>query len=292
MMRRILLCLTVLVWCGVAAGADQEAVSKLVAPGAQAELLAGDFVFTEGPACDPQGNIFFTDIPSNRVLKWDVKQRQLTTFRPESQGSNGLFFDRQGNLIACEGGGRQISSTTPDGKTTTLVKSFDGKQLNSPNDLWIDPRGGVYFTDPRYGNEDDIQQDGFHVYYLAPKAEQAVRVIADLKKPNGVVGTADGKLLYVADPGDRKTYVYKIQEDGSLTDRKLIALSGSDGMTLDELGNLYLTADGILVYSPEGKQLGTIQLPQRPSNLCFRRQGQQNPLHHGTQRVLCAEDAG
>jgi len=246
-----------------------EGLEKLVAVGAKVEKLADGFVFTEGPACDKKGNILFTDIPNNKVLQWNVAQRKITTVRENSDGANGLYFDRHGNVLACEGGSRQLTCMAPDGKVTVLVDEYDSKKLNSPNDLWIDPHGGVYFTDPHYGRGSDLQQDGFHVYYLKPDRKTVVRVLDDLKKPNGVVGTADGKLLYVADPGDRKTYVYQIQPDGSLKGRKLIAESGSDGMTLDQLGNLYLTAGGIRIFSPQGEELGAIKVPEGPSNLCF-----------------------
>jgi len=239
-----------------------------VAPGAKVEKLADGFVFTEGPACDAEGNVYFTDIPNNRIHKWSVDGK-LTTFREDSGGANGLFFDRRGNLLACEGGNRRLTSIAPDGTVTVLADAYQGKKLNSPNDLWIDPKGGVYFTDPRYGKQEGMEQDGFHVYYLAPGRKPLVRALDNLVKPNGVVGTADGKLLYVTDAGDGKTYVYRIQEDGSLADRKLIAPIGSDGMTLDEQRNLYLARNVVHVYSPEGKKIATIAMPEAPSNVCF-----------------------
>ncbi len=242
--------------------------AELVAPGAKVERLADGFVFTEGPACDAKGNVCFTDVPNERIHKWSVDGK-LTTFRENTGRANGLYFDREGNLLACEGGNRRLVSFSPDGRVTLLADSYNGKKLNSPNDLWIDPGGGVYFSDPRYGREEGMEQDGFHVYYLPPKRKELVRVLDDLVKPNGVVGTADGKLLYVADAGDSKTYVYRIQPDGSLTDRKLIAPVGSDGMTLDEQGNLYLSRGVVHVYSPEGKNLITIEVPEAPANVCF-----------------------
>ena len=241
---------------------------ELVAPGAKVEPLARGFVFTEGPACDAKGNVYFTDIPNARIHKWSVDGK-LTTFRENSGRANGLYFDREGNLLACEGGNRRLVSISPDGKVTVLADNYNGKKLNSPNDLWIDPNGGVYFSDPRYGADEGMEQDGFHVYYLPPNRKQLVRVLDNLVKPNGVVGTADGKLLYVADAGDGKTYVYRIQPDGSLTDRKLIAPVGSDGMTLDEQGNLYLARGVVHVYSPQGKNITTIEVPESPANVCF-----------------------
>jgi len=248
------------------------AAEELVAPGAKVELLAGGFAFTEGPACDAEGNVYFSDIRNNRIHKWSLDGK-LTTFREQSGGANGLYFDRHGNLLACEGDSRRLTSISPQGKVTVLADSFQGKKLNSPNDLWVTPKGGVYFTDPRYGSKEGLEQDGFHVYYLPPDRKQLVRVLDNLVMPNGVVGTADRpggtRLLYVADPGDNKTYVYRIQPDGSLTDRKLAAPAGSDGMTLDEQGNLYLTGGGVQVYGPDGTKIATIKVPEPPANVCF-----------------------
>jgi gluconolactonase len=258
----VLFSLGCLAVCGVASADD------LIAPGAKVERLADGFVFTEGPACDAEGNVYFSDIPNARIHKWSTDGK-LSTFRENSGQANGLYFDRQGNLVACEGGERRLTSIAPDGKVTVLADRYQGKRFNSPNDLWVDPRGGVCFSDPRYGNQDGLEMDGQHVYYLPPGGKPLVRVLDNLVKPNGVVGTADGKLLYVADAGDGKTYVYRIGPDGSLSDRKLIAPVGSDGMTLDEKGNLYLARNVVHVYSPEGNLLTQIEVPESPSNLCF-----------------------
>lgn len=252
----------------IGAAAAPALASELVAPGAKVELLAGGFMFTEGPACDAEGNVYFTDIPNERIHKWSIDGK-LTTFRENSGKANGLYFDREGNLLACEGGNRRLTSISPGGKVTVLADGFQGKKLNSPNDLWVDPKGGVYFSDPRYGQEDGLEQDGFQVYYLPPNRKELVRVIGDLVKPNGVLGAADGKTLYVADAGGGKTYAYRIQPDGSLTDRKLVAPVGADGMTLDERGNLYLARNVVHVYSPEGKAITTIEVPEPPANVCF-----------------------
>jgi len=241
---------------------------SLVAPDAKVEKLAGGFKFTEGPAVDAKGNIYFTDIPNNRIHIWSVEGK-LSTFREKSGGANGLFFDKDGNLIACEGGNRRVTSITPEGEVTVLADKVNGKRLNSPNDLWIDPAGGVYFSDPRYGSKEGLEQHGFHVYYIAPDRKQITRVTNDLKMPNGVLGTSDGKLLYVADPGAGKTYAYPIEGPGKLGEKKLFAEQGSDGMTLDEKGNLYLTGKGVNVYSPAGKKIETIAVPEGPANLCF-----------------------
>ena len=243
----------------------QQAVT---APEAKVEKLTGDFNFVEGPAADAQGNIYFTDIPNNRIHKWSLDGK-LSTFRENSGGANGLYFDKDGNLLACEGGGRRLVSIDKQGQVTVLADSCQGKKFNSLNDLWIDPKGGVYFTDPRYGNRDSMEQDGEHVYYLSPDRKKLIRVINDMVRPNGLIGTSDGKLLYVADHGGRKTFVYTVNEDGSLSNKKLFAPEGSDGMTIDNEGNVYLTTNVVAVYNSKGQKIETIQVPEQPANVTF-----------------------
>jgi len=242
--------------------------SLVVAVGAKVEKVAGGFKFTEGPAADSQGNIFFSDIPNNRIHKWSWDGK-LSTFRENSGGSNGLYFDRKGNLLACEGTGRRLVSIDPSANVTVLADKYQDKQFNSLNDLWIDRAGGVYFTDPRYGSRDGMEQDGEHVYYLSPDRKRLIRVIADLVRPNGVIGTPDGKRLYVADHGDKKTFVYDINRDGTLSNKKLFAPEGSDGMTIDSQGDIYLTADVVAVYNSKGEKIETIQIPETPANVTF-----------------------
>jgi gluconolactonase len=243
----------------------------VVAVGAKVEKLAGGFKFTEGPAADAQGNIFFSDIPNNRIHKWssDPGAPGLSTFRESSGGANGLYFDKKGNLLTCEGTGRRLVSIDPTGNVTVLADKYQGKQFNSLNDLWIDPNGSVYFTDPRYGGRDDMEQDGEHVYYLSPDRKKLIRVIADLVRPNGVIGTPDGKKLYVADHGGKKTFVYDINKDGTLSNKKLFAPEGSDGMTIDNQGNIYLTTNVVAVYNSKGEKTETIQIPETPANVTF-----------------------
>lgn len=240
----------------------------LVAPGAEMREVAKGFRFTEGPAVDAKGGVFFSDIPNNRIHHIDLEGK-VTTVRENSGGANGLWVAPDGRLLACEGRARRVSARGKDGEWTTLTKTHGGKPLNSPNDLWLDAEGGIWFTDPRYGDQSGMEQGGFHVYYLPKGAKEPRRVIDDLVKPNGIIGTPDGKRLYVADPGAQKTYAYEITRPGHLGKRKLIAESGSDGMTLDNKGNLYITAALVLVYSPQGQQIQKIQVPQRPSNVTF-----------------------
>jgi gluconolactonase len=272
--------LTVLV-LGVA-GVAQENVTKkkpakkkaveskaLVAPGAQVKKLAGDFKFTEGPAADARGDVYFSDIPNNRILKWSVEEGKLSTFLENSGGANGLYFDKDGNLIACQGSGRRLVSISPKGEVTVLADKYEGKKFNSPNDLWIDPKGGVYFSDPRYGTGEPMEQKGEYVYYLTPDRKTVIPVVSDMVRPNGLIGTSNGRRLYIADAGAGKTYLYTVNKDGTLSDKQLLAPEGSDGMTLDSRGNVYLTGKAVSVYNRKGQKVQEIAVPEGPSNVTF-----------------------
>jgi len=241
---------------------------SVVAAGAKIEKLAGGFRFTEGPAADKLGNVYFTDIPNERIHLWSVKG-ELSTYREKTGRANGLIFDRKGNLLVCEGGNRRVVAISPKGKVTVLAERYKGKRFNSPNDLWIDLQGGIYFSDPRYGKREGMELEKECVYYIRPGSKGIVRVIDDMVRPNGLVGTANGKQLYVTDAGGKKTYVYSIGDDGRLTDKKLFVEQGSDGMTLDEKGNVYLTGEGVVVYDSKGELIERIEVPERPSNVCF-----------------------
>jgi|GEM_PF-37023 len=235
---------------------------------AMVQKCAGGFQFTEGPAADKEGNIYFTDIPNNRIHKWSL-DGTLSKVIENSGGANGLMFDKDGNLIACAGGTGKVVSISPQGNITTVADQFNGKSFNSPNDLWIDPQGGIYFTDPRYGPRENLPQDGEHVYYVSADRKKLIRVVSDMQRPNGIIGTPDGKLLYIADHGSNKTYAYTVNPDGNLSNKKLFVEQGSDGMTLDENGNLYLTSEAVNIYNPFGKLIKTIEVSERPSNVCF-----------------------
>jgi gluconolactonase len=240
----------------------------VLAPGAEVKLLAGGFRFTEGPAADAEGNVYFTDIRPNRILKWSPG-RGVTVFRKPADGANGLAVDASGNVLACEADTGRVAAIAPDGKVTVLAAQYEGKRFNEPNDLWIDPAGGVYFTDPVYGRDIELVQNGEHVYYISPDRRKVTLVADDLVRPNGVIGTPDGRTLYVADHGAGKVYRYAIGEGGTLTDKKLFAPVASDGMAVDESNNVYLTAGAVLVYSPAGRRIGRIDVPRRPANVCF-----------------------
>ena len=237
----------------------------VLAPGATVQEAADGFIFTEGPTCDGEGNLFFTDQPNDRILKWSA-DGELSTFLQPAGRSNGMYFAVDGRLIACADEKNELWAITPDGQHTVLGKEYDGRALNGPNDVWVDADGGMYFTDPFYKRpwwkHDEAPQDGQHVYYLAPGADSLMRVTDDLTQPNGIIGTADGKTLYVADIGAEKTWRYDIQDDGRLAGKTLFCEHGSDGMTLDDEGNLYLTGKGVLVFDPTGKQVEHIEVDE------------------------------
>ncbi|MGK7878203.1 MAG: SMP-30/gluconolactonase/LRE family protein [Xenococcaceae cyanobacterium] len=248
-------------------------MKKIIQYDVKVEKLAGNFSFTEGPAVDAAGNIFFTDQRNDRIMKWSVEGK-LSMFLQPSGRANGLYFDHKGNLLACADDKNELWSINPEGKSTVLVKDYHGKLLNGPNDLWVRPDDGIYFTDPyyerNYWKRGPMEQDGEHVYYLTPDHKTVARVITDLDKPNGIIGTPDGKTLYVADIGANKTYTYDIQPDGSLTNKRLFCNLGSDGMTLDNEGNVYLTGNGVTVFDRTGKQIEHIDIPEGwTSNLTF-----------------------
>ena len=234
------------------------AESGIIAPGAEVELLADGFKFTEGPASDASGNVFFTDQPNDRILRWGTDGK-LSTFLQPCGRSNGLSFDRQGNLWACADQKNELWCIDPSGEVRVVVKEHQGKFLNGPNDLWIRPDGGLYFTDPfykrPYWNRGPQEQPGECVYYLAPDRQSLLRVADDLVQPNGVIGTPDGKTLYVADIRAKKTYAYEIRPEGTLANKRLFCELGSDGMTIDSEGNVYLTGNGVTVFDPSGKQI-------------------------------------
>jgi gluconolactonase len=258
-----------LVTVGVAWGGG----TNIIAPGAKLEKLSGEFQFAEGATCDAKGNVFFTDQPNNRIMKWSVDGK-LTTFLQPAGRANGMYFDHQGNLLACADEKTELWSITPDGQHTVLAKEFEGKPLNGPNDVWERPDGGLYITDPFYKRDwwdyNKRPQDGEHVYFLSADRKTFKRVTADLVQPNGIIGTPDGKTLFVADIGANKTYAYEIQPDGSLTGKRLVCKKGSDGMTIDTDGNLYLTGKGVFVFDRNGRQLKHIAVPEPwVGNLCF-----------------------
>jgi gluconolactonase len=252
-----------------------QSSGPIFAEGAQPQLVSSQFKFTEGPAADGQGNIFFTDQPNNTIWKYGTDGKLSVHLQPAGR-SNGMYFDRKGNLITCADEKNELWSISPEGKVTVLLKDFQGHQFNGPNDVWINAKGGIYFTDPYFQRpywerkSPDPGIGGEKLYYLPKGKKEAQLVDSTLGKPNGLVGTADGKTLYVSDMSTKTIYKYTIQPDGKLTNRQSFATELVDGMTLDTRGNVYMAGKGVSVYSPEGKKIGQIEVPAKwTANVCF-----------------------
>jgi len=247
--------------------------ASVVAPGATLTKLAGGFAFTEGATCDAQGNVFFVDQPNNRIEKWSTDGK-LSTFLQPSGHANGMMFDAHGQLIACADEHNELWAIAPDQTCTVLVTNFQGKYLNGPNDVWIAPDGSMYLTDPFYRRTwwdhqtKALPWEG--VFYLAPDRHTLTPVITDFKRPNGITGTPDGKTLYVSDINGGKTWRYDIQPGGGLTNKTLFCALGSDGMTIDDHGHLYLTGHGVSVFDHMGTKVEHLAVPENwVGNLCF-----------------------
>src|SRR5687767_15118304 len=242
--------------------------TTLIADGAKVEVLGDAYSFTEGPATDRDGNVFFTDQPNDRIVKYNPADGSFSDWLKPAGRSNGTFFDAAGNLLACADEKNELWSISPDKKVTVLLRDFGSKLLNGPNDLWIRPDGNLYFTDPLYARDywkrdKAMQQPGQYVYYFDVKSKKATPVATDLTQPNGIIGTPDGKTLYVADIGARKTYSYSVKTDGALENKTLFCEMGSDGMTIDAEGNVYLTGQGVTVFDKAGKKLTNIPVSER-----------------------------
>ena len=252
---------------------------ELIKEGQELQLISNEFEFTEGPASDAEGNVYFTDQPNNRIHKWSVEDGAVSVFMENSGRANGLYFDDAGNLLAAADKNSEIWKINPEQEVEVLVDSYQGNWLNGPNDLWIGPDGGLYFTDPYYQRdywertEKEIEEE--RVYYVNPQGEINI-VVDDLVQPNGIIGTPDGKTLYIADIGANKTYSYKINPDGSLSDKKLFTELGSDGMTIDNKGNIYLTGKGVTVFDKSGNKIQHIPIDKDwTANVTFGGKDQQ-----------------
>ena len=259
----------------IAAPAPTAAGRALFAGSLVPKLVARQFAFTEGPAVDKAGNIFFTDQPNDKIWKYDTSGK-LSVFMSPTGRANGLYFDKQGNLLACADGPNQLWAIAPTTKqVTVLARRPTASPYNGPNDVWVNGKTeGIYFTDPYYQREywaaNHPGPGPQYVYYLAPGGAAPVPLDSTLQKPNGLIGTPDGRLLYVADIEAGKTYRYRLGRQGEVLDREVFVEQGSDGLTLDEQGNVYLTGKGVTIYNPAGQQIAHLDVPGAwTANLCF-----------------------
>jgi gluconolactonase len=235
------------------------------------DKVATGYVFAEGPAWSPMGFLIFSDIPNNKLLQFTPGE-PASVFRENSNGANGNRFDAQGRLYTCESHSRRVTRTDKKGKVEVLAERWQGKRLNAPNDLAIRKEGDVYFTDPAFGNQQDTRElDFFGVYHISRKGE--LEVIAKPKgRPNGIALAPDGRTLYVSNSDERNVRAYDLDKSGTASnERTLIAgIDGvPDGICIDEKGDLYVAANQMQVYSPEGKSIGVVATEETPSNCTF-----------------------
>jgi gluconolactonase len=289
----LLLCLRLGTVCLAVTGAGgQESAGTIVsaapemariAPaGARIEKLAGGFKFTEGPVWARDGRLLFSDIPSDVIHQWDPKTGKVTDYRRPAGNTNGNTLDRQGRLICCEHSGRRVSRREANGTYTTLVDRYDGKRLNSPNDIVLKSDGAWYFTDPPYGlarQDDDSAKELPHNGIYRLKDGKLTLLTTDLTRPNGLAFSPDEKTLYVAnsDAARKLWMAYPVKADGTLGPGRVhFDVTSSrepglpDGMKVDRQGNLYCTGPGgVWVISPAGKHLGTIKPTEVPANCAW-----------------------
>lgn len=255
-------------------------LKTLVADG-DPEKVADGFEFTEGPVWHPDGYLLFSDIPAAKIYKY-LPDGGVSVWREESGNSNGLTFDRQGCLIACEHGNRRVSRTLADGTIVTIAEHYNGKRLNRPNDVVVKSDGTIYFSDPPYGRkpgeptkQEDIEQPCNGVYRVL--ANGTIELVAeDFERPNGLAFSPDESILYIDDSARRHVRAFDVQPDGTLANSRIVAdldhpQPGSpDGMKIDTQGNLYIAgATGVWVFTAEGEHLGVMVTPERPANLAW-----------------------
>jgi len=263
------------------ADAQEKSVS-VVAPGEKVKKLAGGMKFTEGPVWLPsEKKVVFSDIPNSKLMQWS-EATGLSVFR-KSEEANGNILDLQGRLVSCQHAGRNLVRTEADGKLTVLADRFEGKRFNSPNDAAIRSDGTIWFTDPPWGLTGAGELPGHWVFKLDPTTGKVEVVVKDLAMPNGIVFSPDERRLYIADTGGNRRHpdpafhklpagihCYEVTPEGQLGKKLFRIPQGSDGMKVDVKGNLYTThGNKVQVFTPDGKPLSAIEVPENPANVCF-----------------------
>ena len=265
----------------IASLANADENESLIAPGEKVQKLAGDMKFTEGPAWIPaKKTLVFSDIPNSKLMQWREGDG-LSVFR-QSEQSNGNILDLQGRLISCQHAARNLVRTEADGSITVLADKFDGKRLNSPNDVAVRSDGTLWFTDPPWGLTGPAELPGHWVFKLDPATGKVEPVVKDLAMPNGINFSPDESRIYIADTGGHPKHpdpafhklpggihCYEVSKDGKLGKKLFQIEQGSDGMTVDVKGNLYTTHGKVHVYNADGKKLETIDVPEGPANVTF-----------------------
>lgn len=271
--------LTAAMAIGIASVASVASAQSLheIAPTGEVEKVHGDFGFTEGPAWDPKGHLYFTDIPNATIFRVSGDD-ELSKFNEDSNFANGLVVAADGRMLVCEMGGQVTAYDLTSGDKMVLAAEYEGKRFNAPNDLIPDTDGGVYFTDPFFRAPEPLPQGVQAVYYIDASGKVS-RVTEDLPAPNGVGLSPDGKRLYVIPSRQAEMLVYDIVGPGKIENRRDFCrlaqpdgetATGGDGMAVDVEGNVYLTsALGIQIFSADGKPRGIVAFPEQPANVTF-----------------------
>ena len=235
------------------------------------ERVAANYSFTEGPVWSKEGYLLFSDVPTNRILKFAPGEGN-TVWREKTNGANGNAIDDKGRVYTCESRMRRVIRSDKKGSIEILAEKFEGKRLNAPNDLVVSKNGHVYFTDPAFGAQADTRELNFYgVFHISPKGELEV-IAKPVGRPNGIAISPNGKTLYVANSDERNVRAYDLEKNGTATNERILIsdIPGvPDGMKTDEKGNLYVAARELEIYTPEGKFLHEIAIPERPSNVAF-----------------------
>ena len=261
---------------------DAAEFARCVPAGAKVEKLAGDMNFIEGPVWIKAGGyLVFSDIPKNELMQWSAASG-AKTYRAPSQQANGNTLDRTGRLVTCEHSGRRVAVQEKDGTLRTVVDSFEGKKLNSHNDVVVKSDGTLYFTDPDYGlktnpatqQKEGREQAGHFVYRHDPQTGRTTALVRDFVQPNGLAFSPDETFLYIADSGAPKHIRrFAVAADGTLSGGEVfcqIDVGGPDGIRVDQAGRVWSSAgDGVQIFSPTGTRIGKILVPEAPANLCF-----------------------
>src|SRR3989441_6651774 len=237
----------------------------------QLEHVASGYHFTEGPVWSREGYLLFSDVPDNKIIRLEAGQKPAV-FRDNTNGANGNTFDSQGRLYSCESRTRRVVRIDKKGETQVLAERWEGKRLNAPNDIVVRKDGHIYFTDPAFGNQADTRElDFYGVYHITPKGVMSL-IAKPAGRPNGIAFSPNGRILYVANSDDRNVRAYDVDHNGAISNERVVVSNVEgvpDGIKVDEKGNIYVTAKGVAVYSPQGKLLHTIELSEAPANCAF-----------------------
>jgi gluconolactonase len=254
-----------------------DGIPGVLAPGTVPELVQEGFVFTEGPVGTADGGLYFSDIRASKVYYLDGASGKISVVRENANGANGLALTREGELLFAEGDGKRVTKRNQDGSITTMTEGPTGVPLLAPNDLLVDSKGGIYFTDP--GPRPVVPGRPTYVYYLPPSARQPILLDGNIARPNGLTLTGDGKALIVDDTLNPTVFVYDVEPDGSVKNKRAFTQlrdipagseSGADGMAIDRNDRVYITTvTGVQVFDAKGQYLGTIKVGRQPANVAF-----------------------